>query len=169
MMRTLAVVFALSLLAAPAAAQQQQQQQQNVERSTNGDWTVECVTDPNSGRRLCRMLQNVPDPKTGKPLMQVVVAKPPGANGQALLTVIAPLGVWLRPGMSYNVDGGAANKLNFEFCLKEGCLARSPLSAGLVNAFKRGSSVRMSLQDIRQRKLDLSVSLRGFTASFGAI
>jgi len=168
MIRFVMPLLAMCLLAAPAGAQQTtpQQPQQNVERKQNGDWTVECVQDAQA-RRLCRMIQNVTD-KDGKPLMQVVVAKPPEAQS-ALLTVIAPLGFWLRPGLSLAIDGGQANRLAFEFCLKEGCLARVPLSAGMVNAFKKGSAASISLQTIRRQKLDLNVSLRGFTASYGAL
>jgi len=170
MIRYLTPLFALCLLAAPASAQQQQPQQQpqqNVERTTNGDWTVECVQD-NQKRRLCRMVQNVADPNTKKALLQVVVAKPPEGD-QALLTVIAPLGVWLRPGLELAVDGGAANRLAFEFCLKEGCLARMPLAAGMVAALKKGSAASIAIQNIRRQKLDVKVSLSGFTASFGQL
>lgn len=165
-----ASLLALVVLATPAAAQQAQPQaqpQQNVERTTNGAWTVECVQNEQN-QRLCRMVQNVNDPKTQKPLLQVVVAKPQGAP-DALLTVIAPLGVWIRPGLTLNVDGGAANQLNFEFCLKEGCLARMRLPAGTVSALQRGSAANISLQNIRRQKIDLKVSLSGFTASYGAL
>lgn len=114
------------------------------------------------------MVQNVMDPNTQKPLMQVVVAKQPGST-EALLTVIAPLGVWLRPGLNFNIDGGAASQLNFEFCLKEGCLARMRMAAGIVSAMQRGSNANLSVQNIRRQKIDLKVSLSGFTKSYGAL
>lgn len=165
------VVFALaagliasSLGALPATAQQAEQ---NVERTPSGDWTVECVQNPQAGR-LCRMVQNVKDPKNGNPLMEVVVAKPPKQRS-AILSLRAPLGVWLRPGLSFSVDGGNADKVDFEFCLKGGCLAQVQLSQGKVNAMKRGSKAIVGMQTIRRQKLNLNVSLRGFTAAYGKL
>ena len=158
-------LLALCLLGAPVAAQQAPPaEQQNVERKPSGDWTVECVKNQQD-QRLCQMVQNIPDPKSGKTLMQVVVAKPADAKSP-LLTVIAPLGVWLRPGLEFSVDGGQANALAFEFCLKEGCLAQLELTSGLASALKRGTSINIGLQNIRRQKLELKVSLKGFTAGF---
>ena len=111
-------LIASSIGALPASAQQAQQ---NVERTQSGDWSVECVQNPQAGR-LCRMVQNVKDPKNGNPLMEVVVAKPPNQSS-VILSLRAPLGVWLRPGLTFGVDGGKADRVNFEFCLKGGCLA----------------------------------------------
>ena len=165
------VVFALAagltagaFGALPAAAQQAQQ---NVERTPSGDWTVECVQNPQAGR-LCRMVQNIKDPKNGNLLMEVVVAKPPN-QPNAILSLRAPLGVWLRPGLSFSVDGGKSDRVNFEFCLKGGCLAQVQLAAGRVNAMKRGSKAIVGMQNIRRKKLNLNVSLRGFTAAYGKL
>lgn len=157
-------LIASSIGALPASAQQAQQ---NVERTQSGDWSVECLQNPQAGR-LCRMVQNVKDPKNGNPLMEVVVAKPPNQSS-VILSLRAPLGVWLRPGLTFGVDGGKADRVNFEFCLKGGCLAQIQLSAGKVNSMKRGSKAVIGMQNIRRQKLNLNVSLRGFTAAYGKL
>jgi invasion protein IalB len=59
--------------------------------------------------------------------------------------------------------------VNFEFCLKGGCLAQVQLAAGRVNAMKRGSKAIVGMQNIRRKKLNLNVSLRGFTAAYGKL
>ena len=114
------------------------------------------------------MVQNVKDPKNGNPLMEVVVAKPPNQSG-VILSLRAPLGVWLRPGLTFGIDGGKADRVKFEFCLKAGCLAQIQLAAGKVNALKRGSKAVIGMQNIRRQKLNLNVSLRGFTAAYGKL
>lgn len=157
-------VLASAFGAVPAMAQQAQE---NVERSQSGDWSIECVQNPQAGR-LCRMVQNIKDPKNGNPLMEVVVAKPPGQQ-DAILSLRAPLGVWLRPGLTISVDGGRADNVNFEFCLKGCCLAQTKLSTGKINAMKRGSKAVVGMQNIRRQKLNLPISLRGFTAGFGKL
>jgi len=168
-MRKVVIALAAGLIASsigalPASAQQAQQ---NVERTQSGDWSVECVQNPQAGR-LCRMVQNVKDPKNGNPLMEVVVAKPPNQSG-VILSLRAPLGVWLRPGLTFGIDGGKADRVNFEFCLKGGCLVQIQLAAGKVNAMKRGSKAVIGMQNIRRQKLNLTVSLRGFTAAYGKL
>ena len=161
MFRLFAAVMALCAFTAPTMAQQQLQ---NVQKSTSGDWTLECGALP-SGKRICQMTQVVNNPKDGKPLLQAAVIKPSGGK-KAILRLVAPLGVWLRPGVGFSINGGSKNNLNFEFCLREGCIAQLGLSSGLVNAMKRGSKARLSIQNIQRRKLNLDVSLRGFTAAY---
>jgi invasion protein IalB len=163
MFRILATVLALCVLTAPASAQQQQLQ--NVEKSTSGDWSLQCGTLPSGGQRLCQMSQVVNNPKDGKPLLQALVFRPPGDKA-AVMRLIAPLGVWLRPGIGFSIDGGSKNNLKYEFCLSAGCIAQIKLSSGLVSALKRGSKARLNIHTIRRQKLNLSVSLRGFTAAF---
>ncbi len=166
MFRLVSAALALGLLATPAAAQQQQQQQlENVTKTQNGDWALECGSPQGSTARVCLMTQDLKNPKDGNSVMRVALIKP--AKGpDALLRVVAPLGVWLRPGVQLSVDGGAKQELAFDFCFREGCIAQIPLSAGLINQMKRGSSGKVVIQDIRRRSVDLTLSLQGFTKSF---
>ena len=48
-------------------------------------------------------------------------------------------------------------------------MRKSSLSAGKVNAMKRGSKAVIGMQNIRRQKLNLNVSLRGFTAAYGKL
>jgi invasion protein IalB len=101
--------IALTVLTFPAVAQQQQQLT-NIQTSQNGDWTMKCGDLPNSGR-LCEMTQVINNPRDGKPVMQAAVIKPPGEQG-ALLRFIAPLGIWLRPGLSLSIDGAEGQNMD---------------------------------------------------------
>ena len=161
--RICTMFIALAVLTCPAIAQQQQQLT-NIQTSQNGDWTMKCGDLPNSGR-LCEMTQVINNPRDGKPVMQAAVVKPPGEQG-ALLRFIAPLGIWLRPGLSLSIDGAEGQNMDFAFCLRQGCIAQIRLSEGLVNSLKRGSAGTITLQNIRRQKLDFKLSLSGFTASF---
>jgi invasion protein IalB len=154
--------MALCALTVPASAQQQLQ---NIQKSTSGDWSVECGTLPGGGQRICSMNQVAKNPKDGKPLLRAVVFRPPGGKA-AILRLIAPLGIWLRPGIGFSVDGGSKNNLNYDFCQPSGCMTQIALSSGLVSAMKRGSKARLTIQNIRRQKLNLSISLRGFTAAY---
>ena len=171
MFRFVTPLLALCLLAAPVAAQQQNQNPsaQNVERTKHGDWTVECRTLQNGGR-FCQMGQNLNNPSTNKPLMQVVVGiKRNDTQSQPFLQVLAPLGIWLRPGLEFSIDGGQPTRLAFETCLKVACVAEMALSEGLLSAMKRGAKATVVMRNIRREKLEVPVSLSGFTASYNAL
>lgn len=170
MTRIFAAAIAFCLASAPALAQQQGQPQQlqNIEKSQKGDWTLECGTAPQNNQRICQMSQIVKNPKDGKAIMQAAVLKPPG-DRPAIMRLVAPLGVWLRPGIGLSIDGGAPTTVGFDFCLREGCIAQIPLSPALVNGLKRGSSATLIIQNIRRQKLDLTVSLKGFTAGHDSL
>ncbi|MEK9904863.1 MAG: invasion associated locus B family protein [Rhodospirillales bacterium] len=161
--RLFALSIAITFIAVPASAQQQQQLT-NIQSSQNGDWTMKCGDVPNGGR-LCEMTQVINNPRDGKPVMQAAVIKPPGERG-ALLRFIAPLGIWLRPGISLSIDGAQAQQMDFAFCLRQGCIAQMPLSEALVNSMKRGSAGTVTLQNIRRQKLEFKISLSGFTAGY---
>lgn len=165
---------ALCLATTPALAQQPPAQapaqapaQQNVERTKNGNWTVECGDAQNRGR-VCQMVQNITDKKSGKPILQAVVHKLAGPD-KPVMSLVAPLGVWLRPGLAIKVDGGEPSRIAFEACSRAGCVAHIQLSVGLVNALKKGTSAAVTMQDIRRRKADVPVSLSGFTKSYNAL
>lgn len=167
MNRLILGLLALGLAASPASAQQQPAAPQNVQRTTNGAWTLECGENPQRGR-ICQMVQNITDKGTGKPILQAVVHKLAGPD-KPVLSLVAPLGVWLRPGLQVKVDGGEATRIAFETCSRAGCVAHMQLSAGLVNALKRGSNAAITMQDIRRQKADVPVSLSGFTKSYDAL
>ena len=163
MFRVFAVLFAMTVAASAAEAQQAQ----NVERTQHADWTRECGAPAGTNQRLCVLSQVVKD-QQGKPIVAAQVVKPP--NGQpAILRFLAPLGIWLRPGVEMNIDGGSRTKLEYEICNEQSCMAQMQLSQGLVNAMKRGSAANITLRSIRRQKLDLKVSLRGFTAGYNAL
>lgn len=171
MIRFFSALVAVCILATPAIAQQNKPQQlENVTREKSGAWTVECGTIPQNKTRICQMQQVVNDPKTKKPAVQAAILKSRGDKGPAaLLRLITPLALWLRPGINMTIDGAGGDRLAFEYCLRDGCVAQLALSAGKVNALKRGSNAQLVVQSIRRQKVTLTLSLRGFTAAYGKL
>lgn len=165
MFRILVPALALCLMAASVGAQQPQLD--NITKSKNGDWTLECGTVPKSGARLCYMVQFSKVPQSPRPIVTAVLQPSKGKN--PVFQVIAPLSVWLRPGVEISIDGGAKTNLGFEYCLRDGCYALMPMSQGFIDALKKGKAATLVLRSINRKSIGVKVSLSGFTKSLNGI
>lgn len=165
MFRLLVPALAFCLMATSAGAQQPQLD--NITKTKNGDWTLECGTVPQNNARLCYMVQFSKVPESPRPIVTAVLQ--PAKGKDPVFQVIAPLSVWLRPGVEISIDGGAKTNLGFEYCLRDGCYALMPMSKGFVEAMKKGTSASVVLRSIRRQALEVKISLSGFTKSFNGL
>lgn len=156
-------VMAVGGLVAPAFAQSQPD---NVDLQTFQDWQVRCPKDKSKGG--CEMTQLVNSPDTGKPILRVVMGYPPEIDSAAMI-VILPLGTRLAPGVQLTVDGGQPDTFPFQICLEQGCRADFPINDALRNRLRAGSNATVSLIGPRGQRIDLKVSLQGFTGADNAI
>ena len=139
-------------------------------RVTNGSWEVAC----GEGGVNCAMAQ-IGNDSTGTPVLEMVVRKleEPLEVGErtaiAVLDVITPLGVVLTEELSVSIDGGAAESAPFQICTEQGCLVREPIDEDLINRFKRGENAVVSVIAANQGEVKATLSLSGFTKSFGML
>ncbi|MEA3253092.1 MAG: invasion associated locus B family protein [Pseudomonadota bacterium] len=158
--------WALSLLVAlalaPAAfAQQQPPTDANVDIQKVQDWEVRCPQGDTS-QGACTMTQLIDNPNSGQPLMRVVQAYPPQADG-AVLVFLLPLGVRLAPGMQLSVDGGEPIPFPYQVCQQQGCRGDLPVKPELMRQLRGGSTATLSMIGPRGERMDLDISLMGFT------
>ncbi|MBO9469013.1 invasion associated locus B family protein [Endozoicomonas sp. G2_2] len=151
----LATVFMLSPM---AFAQQSGGGNTTVE--TFQDWEVRCPEQSGSGG--CEMTQLVNSPDNGKPILRVVMGYPPEIDTAAMVFIL-PLGTRLAPGVQLQVDNGEAQAFPFQICLEQGCRADFPVNDALRNRMRSGSTATVSLIDPQGERMDLNVSLQGFT------
>ncbi len=150
---------------ANATSQQQPQGQKkpNFTVSHYQDWDVRCPESDQSQAR-CEMTQKVTNPDNGKPIMRVVMGYPPQADSAAMIFV-TPLGTRLAPGIKMDIDGGQSHQFPFQICLKQGCRADYPIKSSLKNTMKHGSNANVEIIGPRGKKINLKISLQGFTAA----
>lgn len=154
-------LVALSLAAAPALAQSgSNAASENVDLKTYQDWEVRCPKDRSKGN--CEMTQLVNSSDSGKPILRVVMGYPPEIDTAAMIFIL-PLGTRLAPGVQLVVDGGQADTFPFQICLEQGCRADFAVSDSLRNRLRSGSNATVSLIGPRGERIDLKVSLQGFT------
>lgn len=130
------------------------------------DWEVICPSEASAG--ICTMSQMVSHPDSDQPLMRVIVAYPPQLEGPAM-TFLLPLGVHLTSGLQLSVDGVEPAQFPYQACLQQGCRADLPVQPALLQALRSGSTATLSLIDPRGDRMDLDISLMGFTDAHARI
>ncbi|MCH4564942.1 invasion associated locus B family protein [Halomonas sp. EGI 63088] len=158
----LAGLLSLLALAPPAFAQQASPGDANADVTTEQfrDWEVICPREASAG--ICTMSQVVNNPDSDQPLMRVIMAYPPQLEGPAM-TFLLPLGVHLASGLQLSVDGVEPAQFPYQTCLQQGCRADLPVEPALLQALRGGSAATLSLIGPRGDRMDLDISLMGFT------
>ncbi|UYF98826.1 invasion associated locus B family protein [Halomonas sp. GD1P12] len=155
----------LPLMAVTAASTvQAQQSAPNVDTQRFQDWEVRCPAG-NTGQQSCTMNQIVNNPDSNEPLMRAMVGYPPQAQGMAVMAFVMPLGVNLAPGMQLQVDSNEPVGFPYQFCQEQGCRADLPLEASLLQQLRGGSTATVSAIAPDGQRLDLNLSLMGFTSA----
>lgn len=164
----LGVAFCLlGLVAGPVAAQQapNQAKQADVNITQYNDWEVRCLKSNPSD---CLMNQLVNSPNSDTPIMRVAM-KYQGDADVALMAFTLPLGTHLAPGLSVTVPGSKALQIPYQVCFRNGCQAYLGIKSTLMSKMKQGSSFQVALVGPGGKKINLPVSLMGFTAADKAI
>nr|WP_272211301.1 invasion associated locus B family protein [Marinicella sp. W31]MDC2877189.1 invasion associated locus B family protein [Marinicella sp. W31] len=145
-----------------ATAQEQQPAQQGGGLPTQG-WFKTC--NENADAKVC-IVQNYARAENGQVLTAVGLIIPEGENGQPTLQVTVPTFRIIPAGVAMQIDNSSPQRINFEICTAEQCIARAPLTDTLVSAMKRGGQVTFTSVNVRQQPNPVDVTLSGFTAAF---
>lgn len=133
----------------------------------NGDWEMRCIRTE-EGDDPCQMYQLMTDSE-GTPVAEISIFRlPEGGRAVAGATIIVPLETSLSQQLTVQVDAGQARRYPFAFCNSIGCYARVGLVQEEVSAFRRGNAATVTIVPALapDQKVELKLSLSGFTASF---
>jgi len=160
----------------PAVTPQAQPASPPIPDQVFGDWIQRCTTEPPPGaspppagkQNACFLIQQVMDQNTQRPLMKVTIGYF-GQERQAGAVIAMPLGVPLAHGVHMSVDGSELGAVPFQVCRRDGCQAFFRLEDPTIAAFKAGSTAQARVESTQGEGFNLPISLKGFTAGFGAI
>lgn len=137
--------------------------------ATFEDWELVCVTAAEGeGEDPCQMYQLLRDAQGNATAEITLFPLPAGEEAVAGATVLTPLETLLTAQLVMQVDENTAKRFPFTFCTAIGCIARVGFTAEDVDAFRRGSVAKWQVVPVAapDQVIDLSMSLKGFTAAF---
>ena len=163
--KTLCTMGLLSILMfSPNAFSQQQPGAASGEGVTTEsfqDWEVRCQRSA-EGPSPCAMSQLITQPDSDQPLMQVILDYPPQID-DPVMSFFVPLGVRLAAGLQLSVDNGEPVQFPYQVCLEQGCRADVPIEPSMLQQLRSGSTATLSMIGPRGDRIDLDISLIGFT------
>jgi invasion protein IalB len=167
-----ALAAAALLATAPGgSAQTAAQQPSTTLKATHGDWEIRCsVQNPEA----CAMAQTGNNAQ-GQPVLQVLLRKTPGLKGPkdqpiaAVMEIIAPIGVFLPAGLAVAIDGKEIGRGVYRYCSPQTCVVAEPLQETFITQMKGGSNAVMTVVGVNGEAANISISLKGFTAGYGAL
>jgi invasion protein IalB len=114
------------------------------------------------------MEQRVVMSNTGQLLAGVTIRMPADSQTPVLM-IRTPFGLNLPAGLKLAIDDRPVATLPLQTCDGGGCYAGEVVSAELLEALKRGTTLSVTFQDTTQRDIAVPVSLNGFTAAYDKI
>lgn len=126
-----------------------------------GDWKGTCEGSE------CGVVQTVNNDK-GQPVGQILIRKIKEANNAPTLFVTVPLGVNLRAGMAFAVDGNELGVVPYDFCTEGGCNAAVPLEGDALAKIKAGNALQVAAF-VGDKQQTMGFSLKGVTAAINAL
>lgn len=171
LIRILTVLGLMSLIGfsgLPALAQSAEGATTEVLRESHGDWDIRCSS---AKPEDCYMIQTAVDDR-GRPMVELsLIRLASDAPAPAGATAVVPLGTALPEGLLFQVDNGEQLRFAYDFCARAGCVSNLALTADQIEAMRRGLFAIVTIRSAARPEQPISVriSLRGFTAAYGAL
>jgi invasion protein IalB len=103
---------------------------------------------------------------TGQLLSAVNLIEVKGSVNRRLVQIVVPTSRLIPPGIGLQIDGGAAQKIDYAICLPDRCLAETQLTDDMIASFKRGSELTLTSVNFQNQPNPIKVTLSGFTAAY---
>ncbi len=133
-------------------------------QSDDPTWMKVCTQDPRVKKDICLVTQEL---RTGggQVLASAAVRGFKGEQRRSLLIAV-PTGMVLEPGVLVQVDGGDAEKAEYQVCLETACWAERAVSDAFITSMKSGSTMRLTAYNREGKQVPFDMSLSGFTAAY---
>ncbi len=138
---------------------------------TSGDWSIRCLKREEGQQDPCSLYQLLRDANDNAVSEISIIPLPEGSRAAAGATIITPLETLLSEDLTLTVDGGQPRTYEFTFCNRGGCVSRVGFTQAEIDQFKRGNGAVLTMVPAGDpnQKVELTVSLSGFTAGFDSL
>ena len=128
-------------------------------------WAVNCKSEAKDKGLECRMSQTVVLKQGGQVLTNVTFRVPADTKTPEMIVQL-PLGVYLAPGASFQVDTNPAQRLSYRACDRNGCFAIAPVTPDALALLKKGKQIIISFQNLAEKPITVPLSLDGFGEAY---
>jgi invasion protein IalB len=84
----------------------------------------------------------------------------------ALAIAAVPVGVALKPGLSWRVDNNKAQVLPYWRCTPQACESEQLASADFLNRLRKGKTLTLTAKNVDGKDVSVDIPLAGFSAAF---
>jgi len=133
-------------------------------------WEQRCVKTAD-GKDPCQIYQLLKDANGASVAEIGIFPLPAGDKAVTGATIITPLETLLTQHVVVRIDAGEPRVYPFSWCDQSGCIARAGFTAEDVAAMKKGNEMVVTIVPMAapDQKVNLTVSLKGFTAGYDSI
>ena len=150
---------------APAAPPAGAQNNRLALTATQQNWTKVCGKDPSANKQVCYTTRDF-SAEPGKPPVLALAVYDITGDDQRIVRMLMPIGLMLRPGFRFTVEGQPPIDGTYEICFPNGCFAEAKIKGPLLDAIKKAKTVDVNVRNRDSAEVIFQVPLDGFGTAF---
>ncbi len=150
---------------APAAPAPGAQNNRLALTATQQNWTKVCGKDPSANKQVCYTTRDF-SAEPGKPPVLALAVYDIQGDDQRIVRMLMPIGLMLRPGFRFTVEGQPPIDGTYEICFPNGCFAEAKIKGPLLDAIKKAKTVDVNVRNRDSAEVIFQVPLDGFGGAF---
>jgi invasion protein IalB len=124
------------------------------------DWVKVCDEDPAAKRTVCLTSREFVA-ENNQPVMGIAIYQVKD-DPRRFARLVVPLTFMIPPGVRLSTEGLNPIAGRFQLCSQEGCYIEVELNEAAINAIKKGSKLRIDMQNQVQQEVNFELPLAGF-------
>ena len=133
--------------------------------ATQQAWTKVCGKDPSANKQVCYTTRDF-SAEAGKPPVLALAVYDIQGDDQRIVRMLMPIGLMLRPGFRFTVEGQPPIDGTYEICFPNGCFAEAKVKGGMLDAMKKAKTVDVNVRNRDSAEVIFQVPLDGFGPAF---
>jgi len=132
-------------------------------------WKTQCRAADRQSPLQCTMAQSLFVTQSGQQIAKISIETRTGEGATNRFVLQLPLGLSLKAGVTLVIDKKPSLTFDIQTCEATGCFVSGPLSDSLLDGMKKGKELKIILRNLKRDKIELPISLDGFSATFDAV
>jgi invasion protein IalB len=128
------------------------------------DWLKVCGEDPAVKKQICYTTRDFVA-ENNQPVMAVAIYAIKD-DTRRFARFLVPLTFMIQPGIRFSAEGMQPVNAKFQICLPQGCFVEGELNDAIIASLKKGTVLRIDMQNQLGQEVNFQVPLAGFAKAF---